>query len=453
MKIIKIVDELNLENGSNYKLAVLKKYAGNETLKRVLQMTHDRVKFTYGLSMRRWNSGEAQERIFNPENPVRYELDEALDFMEYKLSTREVTGNAAAEQMEQLFMYLSVDDTLIATRVLNRDLRINAGRTSINKVFPDLISKPVYMRCGIYNSKTSGKINVKNAIVQLKADGTYREFTVSDGNVSCTSRSGEEYEYPVHFAEMETFPDGHYFGELTVLGKDGKVLPRSEGNGLINSSEPPHNYIIFDAWDYVTREEYAMAMKKEKCSTPYFERLAALKSILAKNGSYAHIRIIETHVVNSLGEALEHCIEWMNDGLEGAILKDAHSVFRDGTNPQQLKLKLEIDIDVRVTGFKEGNPGTVREKTFGAMIFETDDGMIKGKTSGFTDAQLLDFNGRREEMIGKIITVKCNDITRGRSNDYYALSHPRFIEIRDDKKDTDTLERAEASKLMAMELK
>jgi len=78
--------------------------------------------------------------------------------------------------------------------------------------------------------------------------------------------------------------------------------------------------------------------------------------------------------------------------------------------------------------------------------------MIRGRTSGFSDAQLADFNNRREEMIGKIITVQCNDLTKGRSNEHYALSHPRFIEVRDDKTETDTLERALEIKKMAMDL-
>jgi DNA ligase 1 len=451
MKIIDIITELNIENGSNYKLATLKKYTHNELLKRILQMTQDRVKYTYGLSMRRWNQGDAKEEIFDPANKIKYNLEEVLDFMSDKLATRKVTGNAAVDQMHEYLVGLSPDDTLIATRVLNRDLRINMGRTQINKVFPNLIQKPVYMRCGLYNNDSAKKIDINGAIIQLKADGTYREFVVDNGTVSATSRSGEEYEYPVHFELMAEFPNGHYFGELTVLNTDGNIMTRSEGNGLINSSNPPHDRIIFEAWDYVTLEEYAAAATKKKCTRPYKERLSKLQEILADLNNN-QIRVIETHIVNSLSEALQHCSNWMNAGLEGAILKDSNSVFRDGTNPQQLKLKLELDLDVRITGFQEGSVGTVREKTFGAILFESDDGMIKGRTSGFTDAQLADFNSRREEMIGKIITVQCNDLTKARGNDYYALSHPRFIEVRDDKTETDTLDRALEIKKMAMYL-
>ena len=453
MKIIDIIAELNQDNGANYKLATLKKYTGNELLKRILQMTQDRVKFTYGLSMKRWNTGDAHAQIFNPDNQVRYSLKEVLDFMEFKLNTREVTGNAAVDQMHEYLIGLSVDDTTVITRVLNRDLRINMGRTQVNKVFPGLIQKPIYMRCAIFNSKTASKINIVGAIVQLKADGTYREFTVTDGSVSAASRSGEDYEYPLHFDAMKDLPNGHYFGELTVVDENGKPLSRAEGNGLINSLSPPHERIVFEMWDYVTPEEYAMVVNKtSKCKTPYYSRLITLREILNDLDSPL-MKLIETYEVTTVKEALEHCMNWMNSGLEGAILKDANSVFRDGTNPQQLKLKLEIDVEVRITGFQEGTPGTAREKTFGAIMFETDDGKIKGRTSGFTDAQLADFNSRRNELIGKIMTVQCNDITKARHNETYALSHPRFVELRDDRTDTDTLERALETKQMAMELK
>ena len=50
------------------------------------------------------------------------------------------------------------------------------------------------------------------------------------------------------------------------------------------------------------------------------------------------------------------------------------------------------------------------------------------------------------------MTVQFNDITKGRDNDHYAFSHPRFIEFRDDKDETDTLEKVNQLKEMAMEL-
>jgi hypothetical protein len=50
------------------------------------------------------------------------------------------------------------------------------------------------------------------------------------------------------------------------------------------------------------------------------------------------------------------------------------------------------------------------------------------------------------------MTVQFNDLTKAEGNDYYALSHPRYIEIRNDKDETDTLEKVLSLREMAMEL-
>lgn len=443
--ILDIINELNVENGSNYKLSVLKKYTDNELLKRVLQMTHDRVRFTYGLSIKHWNETEKKTEIFETyKRDVKYTLEQVLDFMSDELATRNVTGNDAIAKMHEYFTGLSIDDLTVATRVLNRDLRINVGRTQINKVFPNLIVKPVYMRCGIFGPKTAKDIRFP-AYIQVKADGTYREACVSGGIVSFISRSGESYEYPVLDTALMECPDGYYVGELIVRGTEN----RSESNGLINSDNPPHDLIDFHVWDYITVSEYNNAHSKIANITTYEERFAKLKDIVQTNLKGSNIHLIENHEVSTVDEALAFTSNWMDQGLEGGILKDKSSVFKDGTSKHQLKLKLEIDVECRVVGFQEGTPGTAREKTFGAILFTTDDDKIKGRASGFTDAQLTDFNLRREEMIGKIITIRCNDITRGRNNEHYALSHPRFIEVREDRVETDTLERALATKDMA----
>ena len=172
---------LNEENGSNYKMYVLRKHADNELLKRVLKMTYDRATFTYGVTMKNVALQEAHLGTMS--------LDSALNLLEQNLATRSVTGNAAIELVETILSRLSMDDAMIFAKILQRDLRINMGRSNINKVFKGLIVKPVYMRCGVYNEKTAKKIDPKGAIVQLKADGTYREFTVEDGVVKCISRS------------------------------------------------------------------------------------------------------------------------------------------------------------------------------------------------------------------------------------------------------------------------
>ncbi len=442
MSIHDIISELCESNSTNYKLSVLKKYKDNALFARVLKMSYDKVIYRYYLTMNHWYKTYGPKPFEEPTS-VEYTLEEVLDFMEQKLASRELTGNAAIDAMDERFRKLNAEDRDLIVKVVNRDLRINCGRTLINKVFGDLITKPVYMRCGVYAAKTAKDISYP-AYIQLKADGTYREMQVLNSSVEFMSRSGESYEYTFQnqFADL---PEGHYMGELLV--KDTK--DRSESNGLLNSDNPPMDRIVFYVWDYVTPEEYSNAAKKIKNTTKYKDRFARLKEIVVESG-HTQIQIIESHEVKTPKEAFEKVIAWMNDGLEGGVLKDPNGVFRDGTSKHQLKMKLEMDLEVRVVGYKEGRIGTKRESTFGAILFESDDGQIKGAVSGFTDEQLEEINSKREEYLQKIITVSCNDITKGRDNDYYALSHPRFKEVRNDKTETDTLERALEIKQMSM---
>jgi len=439
-----ILNEINESNSTNFKLDVLKKYKNSEILQRVLKMTYDNVAYTYGVTVKNALKFKAPENNYPGLNLVN-----ALDILENDISSRKFTGHDALKIVSDLIGSLNEVHADILKKIINRDLRINVGTTQINKVWSNLITKPVYMRCDVYGSKTSKNIKYP-ALVQLKADGTYRSFFVQDGSVSSTSRSGESYDYPIIFESMKDFPNGVYTGELTIAG----YPDRAKANGLINSLNPPHESIILDLWDYITPEEYSSAGKKDKknpCLTKYNERFNKLKEII-QGSSNTNIRVIDTHEVNSLKEALEITSKYMKDGYEGAVLKDKSGVFKDGTSKEQLKLKLKIDTEMRILSFQDGSIGTKREGKIGSIIFGNDEGTIKGRTSGFTDEQLDDMTMFPEKYINKIMTVEFNDLSKADGNDYYALCHPRFIEIRNDKTETDTLETVLKLRNMAMEL-
>ena len=458
MEIYDILELINKENGSNYKLAVLTKHKDNETLKRVFAMALDKVTYTYSLR---------KIPEFTPMSGRPISLETALDFLEQQLCTRAITGNDAIDGLQSTLNNLSEENASIITRIIGRDLKVNVGRTTANKVWSKLIVKPPYMRCDIYTvdktvyDEKKGKDVLKKgtfrnidftdgAYIQLKADGRFVAVTVNSGKASFISRSGEEDTFPILEKLFSTLADGIYVGEMLVEG----ITNRSEGNGLINSSNPPHEKIFIQLWDFISLEEYADGKHKNKNirRTLYQERFTELKNNVA-NVLGDNIRLIPSFEVQSVQEALKYVNQWMTDGFEGGILKDKSNIFKDTTSKTQLKLKLVIDAEVRLTGFLEGTPGTKREKTFGSMLFATDDRKVVGRTSGFTDAQLEYFNSRREELIGKVFTVEFNDITKGRNSDTYAFSHPRFIEFRDDKDTTDALERIFEMKDMAMAMK
>ena len=67
--------------------------------------------------------------------------------------------------------------------------------------------------------------------------------------------------------------------------------------------------------------------------------------------------------------------------------------------------------------------------------------------SGLTDAQHKKFFLTQDEMIGKIVTIKGNDlVTNELKQDQYSIFLPRFVEIRDDKNVADTFDKIMATK-------
>lgn len=429
-----ILNELNESNSSNYKLDILKKYKDNSELKKLLELTYNRNKYNFNVS----------KNCIIKDNPILESngsktVDELLSALEI-LGEGTIRGNEAHQFVCNHLKCLDNDNKEIFLNVLGRDLKIGLNVKSINKVFKNLIPKPNYMRCAVLSEKTLKKINFP-AFIQLKMDGTYREIHVADGQVTGKTRSGEEYFNPILFKEMENFPNGYYTGELTIDGES-----RFTGNGLINSLNPPYEKITFTVWDYLTDDDYL-----EKSKTPYYSRFESLSDIIEKHKSN-RVKLVPNHEVNSIDEALKYVSDWMEQGLEGGVLKDKNNVFKNGTSGTQLKIKLKVDAEMRITGFTEGTVGTKREGKIGAIQFSNDEGTIKGQCSGFSDEELDLFTKNKDNLIGRIISVEFNDIVKSENNDYYALSHPRFIEIRNDKDETDTLERVIQLRDMAKSL-
>ena len=417
------LSELNESNSSNYKISTLKKYQNSEIVKQLLKLTYDKNNFNVGMSRTRL-LGILNESNF-PEGIDK--IDDYLDLLQE--NSGKLSGNSAKEFYSSLLQKLTEDSRVILLNILGRDLKCGINIKNINKVFKNLIPKPNYMRCAVFSEKLVKKIHFP-AMLQLKMDGTYREFNVSNGTVSAKTRAGEEYQNEVLFDILKSFPDGYYMGELTIDGES-----RFTGNGLINSLNPPLDKIIFTCWDFLTFDEYTGKVK-----TSYIDRFNRLQNLI-ENRDFKQVKLVENHIVNNVSEALKQVSLWMSEGLEGGVLKDFNNTFKNGTSNTQLKIKLKVDAEMRITGFTEGTPGTKREGKIGAIQFANDEGTIKGQCSGFSDAELEEFSKNKDSLIGKIISVEFNDITKAENNEYYALSHPRFIEIRNDKNETDDLKK------------
>ena len=414
MKILDIINEINIENGSNYKKLVLDRYNNNDLLKRVLKMTYDKIAFKYYITMK--NIPEVEFYT----NEVR--LEDSLDVLEFLLANREVTGNAAIDLLHRTLSQSSKVDAIVLEKIIDRDLRINLGTKEINKVFKRLITSFPYMRCSLQDKLPKIKYP---AIVQEKMDGTYRSIVVDNGVIEIYSRSGE-LSVLDGFASKLNLPDGVYIGELLVRD----IPDRFKANGLLNSdTEPENTYCV--AWDYLTLDEW----KEGKSKTPYKERFSTLTKNIKGNEV---VECVTTVVVHNLQEAKDFYKDIVSNGGEGAVLKNLDNKFKNGTALDNIKMKEEAVAEFRITGFQEGKGRFVG--TLGSIEVISKDGQVISSVSGFKD-ETRDFIWKnREDLLNTIISVKYNGVSKSKGSDTYSLMFPVFEDFRPDKNDTDDLE-------------
>lgn len=434
MTILNILNQIASDRSKTHKEAVLKANADIGTLQRVFHLAYQPTVNFF-------------TKVIPEYQFVREEmtLAQALDKLQSEIAGRKVTGRAASDYLAKLLGYLSPDDAEVLKRVVLRDLRVDCGASTANKIWKDCVLDVPYMRCCLPKDTKLANFPWKTGVIsQLKSDGSFTNVNVfEDGTVSLMTRNGNEYpleQFGALVAQFMMNPDARgnqFHGELLVYEGD-KLLERAEGNGILNKvakggALPLDHEIRFVAWDMIPIAE---ARPKNKYKVAYKVRLAKLESLgFDPEGC---VSVVETRIVYSIREAYEHYQEQLALGLEGTILKHPEAIWEDTTSKNQVKFKLEVVVEMRVTGF---NPGKGKNaKTFGSMAVQSECGLVKTNISGMDDKTRQYISDHREEFLDGIVATKSNAMTKVRKDGTRSLFLPVFTEKRDDKSVADTLE-------------
>lgn len=440
--ILSLIDRIAADSKKTAKESMLREHAGDETLKRVLDLALNPFK-TYGVKALPKRAGAGTQN-FGDEH---WSLIEAL-------RTRALTGGAARTAIQAAMDQLSAPSAELLSRILRKDMRAGFSESTTNKVFPKLIPEFAYMRCSLPTDVKLAEWPWADGIFsQEKADGMFANVDVDSAGVSVRTRQGNEVplealgDLPSQMAKYLVMNHQHH-GEILVERRAGDawaVLPREEGNGIMNSiasggEMPMDCRAIYLAWDAVP---LSAVQPKGRFEVPYKVRLQGLKDALATATgleSDVLIGLVPMRVVYSLVEAFAHYRELLEAGKEGTIIKLPAAIWRDGTSLEQVKLKLEVVVDLEIVGF---NPGTGKNATtFGSIITRSSCGQLVVNVNARSDASRKDINARREQLLGTIMAVKANGVMKPKKpGELYSLFLPRLEELRQDKAAADTLER------------
>ncbi len=392
----------------------------------------------------------SKEHWFNPPVPDQALAERFYSTM-FNLRDRELTGNAAREALTQLVIRGVPSELLY--RILNKDPRAGFGMSTIQKLCPGLIAEFPYMRCSL-PAKASKNMGWRDGVFsEIKADGMFGNLNRDKAsNVWLTSRQGTLIpidRFPALLSEAQHIPLGHQLhGELEVY-ENGALLSREIGNGLINSivqgeSLPEGFEIIFQAWDCIP---LTAVVAKGKYTIPYHVRFKAITDAFMYDGP---IRPIEHRIVYSREEAKEHFKRALAEGREGTVYKDRNMFWKDGTSTEQIKMKMTAPCDLKIIGYRAGKGN--RANGVGSVLCASSDGLLRVAVSGFNGAILDYINANQEALLGTIMCVKFNMITEpSPSNDLYSLFLPRFVELRKDKTEADSLQKIKDEYASALE--
>ncbi len=377
------------------------------------------------------------------------------------LAKRKLTGDAARKTVSDALALLDESSSELFRRIINKDLRAGFTDGTINRVFKGTIAEFPYMRCTLPEKSNMANWDWSVGIFsQEKADGMFTNVNVDEtGHVWLTTRQGSPIpldalglEEPIN-KMLTNGTQSH--GELTVIGPDNKVLPREQGNGMLNSVLQgglldPGCRARLDLWDQVP---LTVVAPKGKYATPYKQRLAKLVTQLRQgyeaNPEFKNVvALVPTRVVRSKAEAYAHYRDLLKQGKEGTVVKHPDMDWKDssGGNKDQVKLKLEADVDLRIIQVLPGTPGTKNEGRAGSFQCETSCGTLQVNVTVKNEKLRDEVDKDWDAFADKVIAVRANSIMQpSESSDFYSLFLPRMVDdhTRPDKSVADDLARVQ----------
>lgn len=430
-----IFEELKADNSRLAKEAILRKNKDNKTLARAIELSLTPFCQFYIRKIPTYNTSVSGKQT----------LDWALLQLDI-LSKREKTGHAAIDHLTFILENVSTEDAKVIERVIAKDLKCGVSEATANKIWPGLVpSFPVMLASG-YDEKLIEKTKFP-AYAQLKLDGMRFCAIVQNGNVEFYSRNGKQLDIPNNlfkepFISLSKFYGEDYVfdGELLISDSFGKPLPRTTGNGILSKSikgtmsATEAENIRATLWDAIP----LLHWKKLEYKYPYSERftqlVSAINNVKVQNSLGHYIDAVWCTEVKNTYEAQRHFEKFLEEGLEGIILKSKDGIWEDARSKTQIKFKGELECDLVVVDWEEGT-GKNKGK-LGALVCESSDGIIRVNVgSGYTDEQR---NNYSKSVIGKIVSVMYNARIKEKNGVTESLFLPRFVEMRLDKNKADS---------------
>jgi DNA ligase 1 len=394
------IDESNSSNSNTDKLNVLKKYAHDNEIRRILEYTYNTFKQYYVTSKNCQNRSD----LVAPQNTYM-DIFGLLD----DLSDRNLTGHSAIQAVNA-FVSENAEHAGLIWNILDRNLKTRSTTSMINKVIPGLIPTFDVALAEAYDEKTAKKVNLQDGwYMSRKLDGV-RCIAIlrKNGDVNFYSRAGNEFETLGNLkTELSRLAQDIILdGEICMVDENGK----EDFQGIIKEIKRKNHtikrpkFLVFDA---LTHTEFMEQSSLRKFS----ERQAYLEGWFENYHS-------ELFLTEQLDQIRIETEEQMNafiaqgskEGWEGIMLrKDAG--YKGKRSSDVLKVKQFHDAEYTVVAVENGpfrlivDGKEVEEEVMRHVVIEHK-GYRVDVGSGFSVEQRRQYYRNPEAILGKQITVQ-----------------------------------------------
>lgn len=394
-EVINIVKQLRETSGTNDKIVLLRRNCNNELLRKVLRYTYD-TDLKYGVQKKSivMRTGESKwSSLFE----MLDELAESNINDSLKRNVGRFINNLEAE-----------DEKELVTKILLKNLDVGLNVKNINKGMKGLIVSHDIMK----GSSWDGTLNSEVA-VSLKLDGIRCSWLIKDGKAIAKTRQNKiiqgmnELTKAIEevFGEQDLFVDG----ELLATNEEGLSSEDlfKKTSAIVNSKGLKKD-LTFVAFDIVSLEDY----NNKSNSTPFLERREQLECYVGLKNELVKLAPMY-FITDSIDRIYEKLDEVVKDNCEGLMLNKINGFYEFKRTKQLLKVKKFNEGDVLVTDILEGE-GRL-EGTLGKVEVQfkyKGDIYTNNIGSGFSDEEREYYWEHKDELIGKVVTIKYFEITK-----------------------------------------
>ena len=423
--------EMNQSSSGNHKIAILKKYADNsdenddrEFLQTIFYYTYNPYK-KYGVTSKNCKKNFDLLGHSNTYGSIFTLLDD--------LANRVCTGHTAIANVNRFILENKQYEDIIYN-IIDRDLKMGASTSSINKVIPELIPTFKVALANPYNVK---RVDFQSGdwYGSRKLDGVRCICRKEMNTVTFFSRSGKEFLTLDNLANEISKIGGDFIldGEICMVDKDGN----EDFQGIMKQIRKKNHQIEnpkFFVFDQLTLEEF----DNKTGVRPLTQRIFHGVATLPKNINSDMLAFLPQEQLTTEEQFTEMAKEAEEAGFEGIMVRK--NIGYEGKRSHNLlKVKKFHDAEYTVLETVNGNirwteNGKQIERECLSSIIIEHKGCRVSVGSGFSKEQREMYHSSPQDIIGKTVTVQYFEETENQ-NGGYSLRFPVLKHVYTDGRD------------------